>query len=100
MLGSHIFKKLTLWRKNRKVHHHIHNSSPPFHILNQLNPIQTLPANVAKIHSDDILPSMPWSSNWSLSFWLSHQNLVNLTVNKNVYRIFHVIFNYNMLAAL
>jgi hypothetical protein len=34
---------------------------------------------------------MPWSFNWSLSFWLSHQNLVNLTVNKKVYRIFHVI---------
>jgi hypothetical protein len=32
------------------------------------------PANLPKIHSDTILPSTPWSSKWSLSFWLSHQN--------------------------
>jgi hypothetical protein len=23
---------------------------------------------------------MPWSSKWSLSFWLSHQNLVHISV--------------------
>jgi hypothetical protein len=35
-------------------------------------------ANLSKMHSDPILPSTPWSSEWSLSFGLSHQNLVQL----------------------
>jgi hypothetical protein len=30
------------------------------------------------IHSDPILPSTPWSSKWSLSFWPSHQNPVHI----------------------
>jgi hypothetical protein len=33
-----------------------------------------------KIHSDLILPSTPWSSEWSISFWLSHQNLVHFSL--------------------
>jgi hypothetical protein len=36
-----------------------------------------LPANLPKIHSDPILTPMPWSSEWSLSFGLSHQNLAH-----------------------
>jgi hypothetical protein len=35
------------------------------------------PDNLLKIHSDPILPSTPWSSKWSLSFGLSHQNPVH-----------------------
>jgi hypothetical protein len=35
------------------------------------------PSNLPKIHSDPILPSTPRSSGWSLSFGLSHQNLVH-----------------------
>jgi hypothetical protein len=33
-------------------------------------------ANRPKIHSDPNLPSTPWSFKWSLSFGLSHQNLL------------------------
>jgi hypothetical protein len=36
------------------------------------------PANLPKIKSDQILPSMPWSLKWSLSFWFSHQNLIHI----------------------
>jgi hypothetical protein len=32
-------------------------------------------ANLPNVHFDPILPSTPWSSKWSFSFWLSHQNL-------------------------
>jgi hypothetical protein len=34
----------------------------------------TAPANLPKIHSNPIFPSMPRSSEWSLSLGLSHQN--------------------------
>jgi hypothetical protein len=47
-------------------------------------PIESNPpppqANLPKIHSDPIFPPTPWSSNWSLSFELSHQNLVHLSL--------------------
>jgi hypothetical protein len=45
-----------------------------------LDPLYTPPAIVSKIHSDSILLSVPWSSKWSLSFWLSHRNEGNLTL--------------------
>jgi hypothetical protein len=38
------------------------------------------PANLPKIHSDPIISSMPRSSEWSLSFELSHQNLVHFSL--------------------
>jgi hypothetical protein len=75
---NYALRQLTPWRKNTKVHHRIHNSSPPVPILRQSNPIHTLPANHLKIHSDPIPPT-PWSSEWSLSFGLFHQNLVHFT---------------------
>jgi hypothetical protein len=69
---------ITPWRQNPKVHHRIHNSPPPVPVLSQLDPIYTPPANLLKIHSDPILSSTPWSSKWSLSFWISHQNPVRI----------------------
>jgi hypothetical protein len=62
---------------NFVVDNRIQKSSPPVPILSPLDPPYTPPANLHKIHSDPILPSMPWSSKWSLSFWLSHLNLVH-----------------------
>jgi hypothetical protein len=38
------------------------------------------PANLSKIHSGPIIPSMPLSSEWSLYFGLSHQNPVHFTL--------------------
>jgi hypothetical protein len=37
------------------------------------------PAIRPKVHFDPILPSTPWSSNWSLSLELSHQNPVHVS---------------------
>jgi hypothetical protein len=45
----------------------------PYPELVESNPNPS--ANLLKNHSDPILPSTPWSSEWSLSFGLSHQNL-------------------------
>jgi hypothetical protein len=39
----------------------------------------TPPASLPKIHSDPILPSTPWSSEWPLSFGLAHQNFVHIS---------------------
>jgi hypothetical protein len=46
-------------------------------------PVESNPhpqVNLPKIHSDHIFPPTPWSSKWSLSFGLSHQNLVHFSL--------------------
>jgi hypothetical protein len=77
---STLINYLTPWRKNPKVHHRTHNSPPPVPIPSQSNPIHTPQANLPKIHSDPIFPPTPWSSQWPLSFRLSHQNLVHFSL--------------------
>jgi hypothetical protein len=42
-------------------------------------------ANLRKINSDPIFPPTPWSSQWSLSFGFSHQNLVHLAETRNIF---------------
>jgi hypothetical protein len=46
-------------------------------IQSQSNTIDTTPASLPKVYSESILPSTPCSSERSLSFGLSYQNLVN-----------------------
>jgi hypothetical protein len=71
------------------VHHRTHNSPPPVPVLSQSNPIHTPQTNLPKIHSDPIFPPTPRSSQWYLSFGLSHQNLVrqweSVVVTRNLY---------------
>jgi hypothetical protein len=57
-----------------------HSQQPatgPYHEPVKSNPT---PAILPKIHSDPILPPMPWSSEWSLSFRLPHQHLVHFSM--------------------
>jgi hypothetical protein len=42
-------------------------------ILSQINPIHPIPSYLSKIHFNIVHPPTSWSSQWSLSFWISHQ---------------------------
>jgi hypothetical protein len=41
--------------------------------LSQINPVHITLSYLSKIHFNIVHPATPWSSQWSLSFWLSHQ---------------------------
>jgi len=63
-----------------RVHYDVHKSPQVVPILSQINPLPTLQSNLFKIHFNIILPSMPKSSKWYLSFRFPHQNPVCISL--------------------
>jgi hypothetical protein len=66
------FGKFPAILRNWKVHHRVHKNPPLVPILSQFDPVPTIPSYL-KIHFNIVHPPTSWSSQWSLSFWLSHQ---------------------------
>jgi len=62
--------------RDPKIDYHVHKSPPLVPVLNQMNSMHSIPSCFFEKHCNIICPSMPKSSNLSLSFKPSHQNSV------------------------
>ena len=62
---------------NPNVHYHIRNSPLTVPILSQIDQVHAVLPHFLKIHLNIILPSIPGSPKWTLSFGFHHRNHLN-----------------------
>jgi hypothetical protein len=58
-------------------------STGPYPEPYQSNPHHPIPSYLSKIHFDIVHPPSSWSSQWSLSFWLSYIKYFRCKVYEN-----------------
>jgi hypothetical protein len=69
-----LLKNFSIFYGTRGLNYRVHMSPSLVPILSQINPVHNNPPYLSKIQFNIILPPMSRSSEWSLTFWLSHQN--------------------------
>jgi hypothetical protein len=78
-------KELPSILRNPKVHYRVHKSPLLVPVLSHINQIHTIPSYFSKIHPNNVHPPTSRSSQWSLSFWRSHQYPIYIYIYIYIY---------------
>ena len=81
-------QKIPRISQNPKVHYRTHKRPPPVSILGQPYPVHIPTSHLLEIHPNNIHPSTPRSSQWSLTLRFPHQDPIHpphLTQEDNRY---------------